>query len=61
MKLENMIFLLIAVLTTFSIALIGVAVGQHSWLIGIIAIVAVFFLMGLGFTLKKKFRERNQS
>ncbi|MDN4523569.1 DUF5325 family protein [Fictibacillus fluitans] len=61
MKAENIIFLVIAVLTTFSIALIGVAIGQHSWLIAIIAIVAVFFLMGYGFSLKKKFRERNNA
>ncbi|MDN4073590.1 MULTISPECIES: DUF5325 family protein [Fictibacillus] len=61
MKFENIIFLIIAVLTTFSIALIGVAIGQHSWLIAITAIIAVFFLMGLGFSLKKRFRERNQA
>ncbi|EIT84938.1 hypothetical protein A374_12865 [Fictibacillus macauensis ZFHKF-1] len=61
MKYEKLIFLLIAVLATFCIGMIGVAIGVHSWLIAILCIVAVFFLMGFGFTLRKKFREKREA
>jgi arginine exporter protein ArgO len=55
----KIIFFIIALLTALAICGIGVAIGEKSWLIAIISIVSVFFLMGYGFSLKKKQRERS--
>ncbi|WP_225218991.1 DUF5325 family protein [Fictibacillus norfolkensis] len=55
----NIIFFFIALLTAFAICGIGIAIGEKSWLVFLISIVSVFLLMGYGFTLKKKQRERS--
>ncbi|WP_408010837.1 DUF5325 family protein [Pseudalkalibacillus sp. A8] len=60
MNKQSIIFILISILVTFNIALIGVAIGEQSILLAVIALVATFILMGTGFKLKKKFREENQ-
>ncbi|MGC4375495.1 DUF5325 family protein [Fictibacillus sp. Mic-4] len=57
MKFTNVIFFLIAMLAALSIASIGVALAEKSWLIGILAVIGVIVFMGLGFTLKKRLRE----
>jgi hypothetical protein len=56
MNKQPIIFILISIAVTFCIALIGVAIGEQSILLAVIAFVGVFLLMGLGFTLKKKFK-----
>lgn len=55
----NGVFFIIAFLTALSICGVGVAIGEKSLLIFIISIVSVFILMGFGFSLKKKQRERS--
>jgi arginine exporter protein ArgO len=55
----NVVFLIIALLTALAICGIGVAIGEKNLLIFIISIVSVFILMGYGFSLKKKQRERS--
>ncbi|MDM5316692.1 DUF5325 family protein [Fictibacillus sp. b24] len=55
----NIIFFIIALLTALAISGIGIAIGEKSWLIFFISIVSVFLLMGYGFSLKKKQRERS--
>ncbi len=60
MNKQSIIFILISILVTFNIALIGVAIGEQSILLAVIALTATFILMGAGFKLKKKFRENNQ-
>ncbi|MGP4083015.1 DUF5325 family protein [Pseudalkalibacillus sp. R45] len=61
MNKQSIIFILISVLVTFNIALIGVAIGEQSILLAVIALAATFILMGIGFKLKKKFRDENQN
>ncbi|MCK0470602.1 DUF5325 family protein [Halalkalibacter sp. APA_J-10(15)] len=58
MKKENVLFLLLAVITVICIMSIGVAVAEKSMLIFILSIIGIFLAMGLGFTLKKKINER---
>jgi arginine exporter protein ArgO len=55
----NIIFLIIAFLTALAVCGIGVAIGEKSLLIFIISIVSIFILMGFGFSLRKKQRERS--
>ncbi|MCM3717309.1 DUF5325 family protein [Fictibacillus phosphorivorans] len=55
----NVFFFIIALLTALAICGIGVAIGEKSLLIFIISLISVFILMGFGFTLKKKQRERS--
>jgi arginine exporter protein ArgO len=61
MNMQSIIFLTISILVTFCIALIGVALGEQSLLLAIIAILGTIILMGIGFTLKRKFRNSNNS
>lgn len=56
----NIIFFIIAFLTALAICGIGIAIGEKSWIIAAISIVLVFILMGYGFSLKKKQRERSE-
>ncbi|WP_257350605.1 YlaF family protein [Pseudalkalibacillus decolorationis] len=60
MNKRSIIFIVISILVTFCIALIGVALGEQSILLAIIALLASFILMGVGFSLKKKFRESDE-
>ncbi|WP_171978830.1 DUF5325 family protein [Fictibacillus arsenicus] len=55
----NGVFFIIAFLTALAICGVGVAIGEKSLLIFIISIISVFILMGYGFSLKKKQRERS--
>ncbi|MBY6036244.1 YlaF family protein [Fictibacillus nanhaiensis] len=55
----KLVFLLIAILTALAISAIGVAISEKSWSLFIISIISVFILMGYGFSLKKKQRERS--
>jgi hypothetical protein len=55
----NGVFFIIAFLTALAICGVGVAIGEKSLLIFIISIISVFILMGFGFSLKKKQRERS--
>jgi hypothetical protein len=55
----KVIFLIISLLTALAICGIGVAIGEKSFLIFIISFLLVIVLMGLGFTLRKKQRERS--
>jgi uncharacterized membrane protein YqjE len=57
MTKQNLIFLLISILTFSCIVLIGISIAEESILGAVLAILAVVALMGTGFTLKKKFRE----
>ncbi|MDQ0206490.1 YlaF family protein [Alkalicoccobacillus murimartini] len=61
MKKENILFLLLAAITVVCIMSIGIAVAERSIFIALLAIVGVILAMGLGFTLKKRVRENNQS
>lgn len=40
---------------------IGIAVAERSIIIALLAVAGVILAMGLGFTLKKRIRENNQS
>ncbi|MGM7701017.1 DUF5325 family protein [Pseudalkalibacillus sp. Hm43] len=61
MNKQSLIFILISVAVTFCIALIGVAIGEQSGLLAFIGFAGAFLLMGVGFTLKKKFREQEKN
>lgn len=57
MKKENVLFLLLAIITVIGIMAIGIAIAERSILIAILAFVSIFVATGLGFTLRKKLRE----
>lgn len=57
MKKENILFLLLAVITVLCIMSIGVAIAERSTLIGVLAFIGILIAMGLGFNLRKKLRE----
>ncbi|OZT12389.1 hypothetical protein CHN50_10780 [Priestia aryabhattai] len=60
MKNIKWVFVLYAMLATFSIMAIGIFIGEGS-AIGVIgSLVALVAIMGFGFTTKKKMREKNQ-
>ncbi|TDB55231.1 YlaF family protein [Bacillus sp. CBEL-1] len=60
MKNIKWVFVLYAMLATFSIMAIGIFIGEGS-AIGVIgSLVALVTIMGFGFTTKKKMREKNQ-
>ncbi|TYR79901.1 hypothetical protein FZC66_12220 [Priestia megaterium] len=60
MKNIKWVFVFYAMLATISIMAIGIFIGEGS-AIGIIsAIIMLIVVMGLGFTTKKKMREKNQ-
>ncbi|MCM3759298.1 YlaF family protein [Alkalihalobacillus oceani] len=60
MKKENMLFLLLAVITVLCIMSIGVAIAERSTLIGFLAFIGILIAMGLGFNLRKKLRESSE-
>ncbi|GAE33801.1 DUF5325 family protein [Halalkalibacter akibai] len=60
MKKENVLFLLLAIISVICIMSIGVAIAERSLLIAILAIAGVVIATGLGFTLRKKVRESNE-
>jgi uncharacterized membrane protein len=58
MKKINIVFLLLAFLTACFIILIGVAIGERS-ILGIFgAIFGVIVITGVGFTYKRRLREK---
>ncbi|MDT2047491.1 YlaF family protein [Priestia flexa] len=60
MKNIKWVFVLYAMLATFSIMAIGIFIGEGS-AIGVIgSLVVLVAIMGFGFTTKKKMREKNQ-
>ncbi|TSB45295.1 YlaF family protein [Alkalicoccobacillus porphyridii] len=61
MKKENLLFLLLAFITVMCIMSVGIAIAERSIFIGLLAVVGVILAMGLGFSLKKRIREQNQS
>ncbi|WP_096199201.1 DUF5325 family protein [Bacillus sp. FJAT-45350] len=60
MKKENIMFLLLAVITVICIMGIGIAVAERSLLITLLSLIGIFIATGLGFNLKKKLRESNE-
>lgn len=60
MKKENVLFLLIAIISVICIMSIGVAIAERSLLIAVLSIAGVIIATGLGFTLRKKVRESNE-
>ncbi|MCH1623933.1 YlaF family protein [Fredinandcohnia quinoae] len=60
MKKVNILMLFFAFATAFSIMLIGVAIAERSLLGIILSIIAVIIVAGLGFSSKKKMRERGR-
>ncbi|WP_324611604.1 YlaF family protein [Bacillus massiliglaciei] len=50
-------FLLLAVLATIAIGSIGVFIAVKSWIGALAAVALIIFIMGFGFTRKKKLRE----
>lgn len=57
MKKENMIFLMLSIITVAFISSIGIAISMASLALAIGGIVGTIVTMGIGFTLKKKWRE----
>jgi hypothetical protein len=51
--MQKFIFLLLAILTTFCIMLIGVAIGEGSGLGILLSIIGVCVFIGIGFKLKR--------
>ena len=51
-------FLILALLAVTSISFIGVSIGEKSLIGVIISIIALCIIMGYGFSLKKKMREK---
>ncbi|WP_017727147.1 DUF5325 family protein [Halalkalibacterium ligniniphilum] len=60
MKKENVMFLLLAIITVVCIMAIGVAIAERSLLIAFLAFAGVFIACGIGFTLRKKLRESGE-
>ncbi|RFU63413.1 YlaF family protein [Peribacillus glennii] len=53
-------FLLLALLAAASMAWTGIAIGEGSTIGIILSILALFVIMGYGFTKKRKLREKEQ-
>ncbi|MBS4172374.1 YlaF family protein [Bacillus sp. FJAT-49736] len=60
MKNVKWIFLIYAIIAAFSMAGIGVAIGEQSILGFLICIVILIFILGIGFKTKKKWREEGK-
>lgn len=60
MQKLNLPMLLFAFATTISIMLIGIAIAERSLLGIILSIFAVIIVAGLGFTTKKRMREKSR-
>jgi len=60
MKKENVLFLLLAIITVLCIMSIGVAIAERSPLIAVFAIIGAFIATGIGFSLRKKLRESGE-
>lgn len=60
MKKENVLFLILAILTVFGIMAIGVAIAERSFLIALISLAVIIFACGIGFSLRKKLREQEE-
>lgn len=56
--MQKFIFLLIAILTTFCIMLVGVAIGEGSVLGIILALIGSFVFIGIGFKLKRTLQQQ---
>lgn len=57
MDRKKFIFLLVAITGVFFFGLVGVSVAERSLLGAILSIIASIFVIGMGFKLKKKWRE----
>lgn len=60
MKKENVLFLMLAILTVFGIMAIGVAIAERSAMIGLFSFAVIAFACGIGFSLRKKLREQKE-
>ncbi|MFC3884256.1 YlaF family protein [Bacillus songklensis] len=60
MKEIKWIFLVYSILAATSIMSIGVFIGEQSLIGIIVSIIVLFIIMGLGFSTKKKRRERGE-
>lgn len=57
MDRKKFIFLLVAITGVFFFGLVGVSVAERSLLGAILSIIASILVIGMGFKLKKKWRE----
>ncbi|WP_100373346.1 DUF5325 family protein [Bacillus sp. FJAT-45037] len=57
MKKENVLFLLLAIITVLCIMSIGVAVAERSMIIALLSLVGITIALFLGISLRKKRRE----
>ncbi|SDC33646.1 DUF5325 family protein [Shouchella lonarensis] len=60
MKKDNILFLLLAMITVAGIMCIGVAVAERSVWIAFIACIGIFLAMTIGFRLRKKNEARDE-
>lgn len=58
MKKENIIFLILSIISVAFVSSIGIAISIPSTTLAIIGILGTILTMGLGFSLKKKWREK---
>ncbi|WP_025026258.1 DUF5325 family protein [Caldalkalibacillus mannanilyticus] len=58
---RKLIFLLIATLGVTCFILVGFSLGARNPIMGVLAFIASIFITGFGFTLKKKWREEDQT
>ncbi|MDV2685279.1 DUF5325 family protein [Alkalihalophilus sp. As8PL] len=57
MKKENVLFLLLAIITVICIMSIGVAVAERSIIIALLSVVGIVIALFLGISLRKKINE----
>ncbi|ERN53095.1 DUF5325 family protein [Alkalihalophilus marmarensis] len=60
MKKENVLFLLLAVITVICIMSIGVAVAERSIVIALLALIGIVIALFLGISLRKKVNEASE-
>ncbi|MEC2072952.1 DUF5325 family protein [Alkalihalophilus marmarensis] len=60
MKKENVLFLLLAVITVICIMSIGVAVAERSIVIALLALIGIVIALFLGISLRKKLNEASE-
>ncbi|ADC48266.1 hypothetical protein BpOF4_00990 [Alkalihalophilus pseudofirmus OF4] len=60
MKKENVLFLLLAVITVICIMSIGVAVAERSIVIALLALIGIVIALFLGISLRKKVTEASE-
>lgn len=60
MDRKKIIFLLVAITGVFFFGLTGVSVAERSLIGAILSLIASILVIGMGFTLKKKWRESEE-